>query len=117
MAFCVVLITASSDAEAGKLARMMVESELAACVNLVPGVRSIYRWQGKVEEAAEVLLIAKTVKTRVKELVRAVKKAHSASVPEVIALAIKGGSRDYLKWVGENSGGVRPRTPARSPRL
>jgi periplasmic divalent cation tolerance protein len=97
-----MLITASSREEADKLSKLLVEGKLAACVNQVPGVRSRYWWKGKVEEAEEVLLIAKTLKTKVKEAVRAVKKNHSYGVPEVLALRIKDGNKDYLAWIEDS---------------
>ena len=117
MAFCVVLITAPS-AEAGPLARHLVEEKLAACVNRVPGVQSVYWWQGKVEESSEELLIAKTDKLKVKALIKAVKAKHSYSVPEVIALRIKEGNRDYLRWIASSLGTPpkKQRIPAGQPK-
>ena len=117
MAFCVVLITAPA-AEAGPLARHLVEEKLAACVNRVPGVQSVYWWQGKVQEAAEELLIAKTDKLKVKALIKAVKSRHSYSVPEVIALRIKEGNRDYLRWIASSLGTPpkKQRSPAGQPK-
>jgi periplasmic divalent cation tolerance protein len=108
MSLCVVLITASSGEEAEKLAHVIVESRLAACVSQVAGVKSTYWWQGKVETAQEHLLIAKTLKPKVKDLVKAVKKNHSYKVPEVIALRIKDGNKDYLKWIQESLAPTKP---------
>jgi periplasmic divalent cation tolerance protein len=102
MAYSVILMTAATEEEAGRLARMLVERRLAACVSRLPGLRSIYRWEGAVQESEEVLLIAKTLKTKVKELVKAVKREHSYSVPEVLSLPVKEGSRDYLRWLDES---------------
>lgn len=112
MAFCVVLITAPSG-KAPALARDIVEQKLAACVNRVPGVESTYWWQGKVEQAAEDLLIAKTDKLKVKALVKWAKANHPYSVPEVIALRIKEGNRDYLRWIADSLG--TPRKKQRVP--
>jgi periplasmic divalent cation tolerance protein len=112
MAFCVVLITAPSDLAPG-LAAGIVEAKLAACVNRVPGVQSTYWWQGKVESAAEELLVAKTDKLKVKALVKYVKLKHPYSVPEVIALRIKEGNRDYLRWIADSLG--TPRKKQRIP--
>lgn len=109
MAYCVVLISAPGMEEGRRLARTLVEARLAACVNVVPGAESLYWWQGKVEQAQEALLVAKTAKTRVKELVKAVKREHQYQVPEVVALAVKGGNRDYLNWIDESVGG--PKAP------
>jgi periplasmic divalent cation tolerance protein len=95
----VVLVTVP-DAEVGaELARRLVEEGLAACVNLVPGVRSIYRWQGAVQEDAEILLIAKTRAALVDALTARVCALHPYKLPEVIALAVAAGSEPYLDWV------------------
>jgi periplasmic divalent cation tolerance protein len=95
----VVLVTAP-DAEVGaRLARAIVEERLAACVNVVPGVRSIYRWQGAVQDDTEVLLVMKTRADRVDALGARVRELHPYDVPEVLALAAAGGSADYLAWV------------------
>jgi periplasmic divalent cation tolerance protein len=122
MAYCVVLITAPAGEKAALLARSLVEDKLAACVNIVPGVRSVYWWQGKVEDAAEELLIAKTDKLKVKALVKAVKLRHPYSVPEVVALRIKEGNRDYLRWISDSLGTPRktlriPKGAAKRPKL
>jgi periplasmic divalent cation tolerance protein len=97
----VVLITASSMDEAAKLARSLVESKLAGCVNIIKDVRSIYAWKGKVEDESEVLMIAKTQKALFNDLIRKVKELHSYTVPEIIALPIVDGSEEYLKWLKE----------------
>jgi periplasmic divalent cation tolerance protein len=89
-------------AEARKIGRAVVEKELAACANIVAGVESIYRWKGKVEQAREALVVMKTSATRLRELEREVKRLHSYDVPEFIALPIVAGSKEYLKWIGEN---------------
>lgn len=113
MAFCVVLITAPPE-KAASLALAIVEGKLAACVNRVPGVLSTYWWEGKVESAAEELLICKTDKLKVKALVKAMKTLHPSSVPEVIALRIKEGNRDYLRWIADSLG--TPRKKQRVPK-
>lgn len=96
----VVLVTAP-DAESGaRIARTLVEERLAACVNVVPGVRSIYRWEGRIEEEGEVLLIAKTRADRCEALAARVRQVHSYALPEVLALAVAGGSEPYRAWVG-----------------
>ena len=95
----VVLVTAP-DAEVGtRLARAVVEERLAACVNLVPGVRSIYRWAGAVQEDAEVLLVIKTREDRVAALSRRVHELHPYELPELIAVGVLGGSERYLDWL------------------
>ncbi len=98
-AVMVVLVTAP-DAETGaRLARSLVEERLAACANLIPGVRSIYRWEGRVQDDAEVLLVLKTRAERVDALAARVSELHPYDVPEVVALPAVGGSRAYLDWV------------------
>ena len=97
----VVLTTAGTPEEARRIARLLVESRLAACVNITP-VGSIYRWEGKVEEASEHLLIIKTTEAAIARLQEALRQAHSYDVPECIALAVEDGSLPYLKWITES---------------
>jgi periplasmic divalent cation tolerance protein len=99
----VVLLTAP-DAEVGSgLARTLVDERLAACVNLVPGVRSIYRWEGRIHDDAEVLLIAKTRADRCDALAARVRALHPYTLPEVLVLPTAGGSAEYLAWVAGES--------------
>ncbi len=100
MSDIVVLVTASSQ-EGARLARVLVEERLAACVNLVPSIASTYWWEGKIEEATEYLLIVKTRQDRLDRLIARVRELHSYTVPEVIALPIIGGNPDYLQWMTE----------------
>ncbi|UCH91296.1 MAG: divalent-cation tolerance protein CutA [Nitrospirota bacterium] len=95
----VVLVTVGSEAEAANIARALVEKRLVACVNILPGVRSIFQWEGKVTEESECLLVAKTVSQVFEQVATAVKSLHSYSVPEVIALEIQHGLPEYLSWV------------------
>jgi len=99
----VVFITASSPAEGKTIADALVNEKLAACVNQVPGISSTYSWQGKVERATEVLLIAKTGWPLVNPLIARVKELHSYTVPEVIALPIAHGNPAYLRWIDETT--------------
>lgn len=99
----VVLVTAGSEAEATKVARGLVERKLAACVNVVPGVRSIYRWQGEVKEDQELLLVVKTREPLLAAVAEAVKSLHSYTVPETIALPVVGGAAPYLAWVRQET--------------
>ena len=99
----VVLVTCGSEEEALKIASTLVEDHLAACVNLVSPIRSIYRWEGKIWDEKEWLLIIKTQKHRFEPLEKKVKSLHSYSVPEIISLPIREGSSAYLKWIGENT--------------
>lgn len=100
--FCVVFITAPSLKEGKKIGRGLLEEKRAACVNVVNNVESLYWWDGKIENGAEVLLIIKTRKTHIKGIESWVKSHHSYSVPEVIALPVVGGSPPYLRWLEEN---------------
>lgn len=98
----IVLSTAGSEDEARKIARHLVESRLAACVNIVPQVESIYRWQGQVETAREWLLFVKTSAERFPEVRDAIRQLHSYELPECIAISIEGGSLEYLQWLGSS---------------
>ena len=100
--YCVVFVTAESENEARTVAAAVLEERLAACVNIVPAVRSLYWWDGKIQDDAEVLCIMKTTMNRFDELVRTVRRAHSYDVPEVVALPVQDGSEPYLKWIDEN---------------
>ena len=104
MSHCLILVTAPSLADARKIARVLVEKKLAACVNIVPRIESIYRWQGKIETAQEWLLIVKTSQKRAKAVERAIKELHSYDLPECISIAVDGGSKEYLKWLGKQVG-------------
>jgi len=97
----VVLVTCGSEEEALKIALSLVEERLAACVNLVSPIRSIYRWEGKIWDEKEWLLIIKTQKNRFEELEKAVKSIHSYSVPEIIGIPIIEGASSYLEWLKE----------------
>ncbi|MDI6771801.1 MAG: divalent-cation tolerance protein CutA [bacterium] len=108
----VVLVTVSGRDEADRVASALVEEGLAACVNVVPGVRSVYRWQGQVERADELLLVIKTARHVLTELVARVAGLHSYTVPEVVALPIRGGSAAYLDWL---SGAVLPEAGGGEP--
>jgi periplasmic divalent cation tolerance protein len=99
----VVLLTAPDAASAEGLARALVGERLAACVNVVPGVRSFYRWEGRVEDAAEWLLVVKTRADRTAALAARVRELHSYELPEVLELAVSGGSPAYLDWVSKES--------------
>jgi periplasmic divalent cation tolerance protein len=99
----VVMTTCGSRAEARRIAKLVVESRLAACANLMGSpVESVYRWKGKVERAKEFLLVMKTTRARFEKLRDAILTAHSYDVPEIIAVQIAGGSAEYLAWVSES---------------
>lgn len=95
----VVLITAGSREEAEQIAESLVGEMLAACVNIIPGVTSVYRWQERVQRDQEWLLIAKTHSDALDDLVQRVQELHSYDVPEIIALPLSGGSDAYLRWI------------------
>ena len=96
-----VFVTCGSEEEALKIARALVDEKLAACANLVSPIRSIYRWEGKVWDEKEWLLILKTQREKFQKLEERVKALHSYSVPEIIALPITEGSPSYLRWIEE----------------
>ncbi|MGA3098973.1 MAG: divalent-cation tolerance protein CutA [Bryobacteraceae bacterium] len=98
----VVLSTCSSQEEGEKLARLLVEERLAACVNVVPRVRSYYRWKGAVEAAEECLMVVKSSRGLFAELSLALAAAHSYELPEALAIPILDGTADYLNWLDEN---------------
>ena len=100
----IVFITASHEDEAAKIARSLVDARLAGCVNIIRNIRSIYRWQDKVEDEPEVLMVLKTQKSLFNSLAEEVKRLHSYEVPEIIAIPLVEGSEDYLKWLGEVTG-------------
>lgn len=98
----IVLCTAGSEDEARKIAHHLVEEGMAACVNIVPGVESIYRWQGKVESSGEWLLLIKTTAERFPSVRDAIQELHSYELPECIAISIEGGSPGYLEWIDQS---------------
>lgn len=103
--FVVVMITSPDRAEAGKIASALLEKRQAACVGIYPRGESLFRWEGKIDRAEEFLLIAKTRRDLLEALIETVKSIHGYEVPEIIALPVVGGSRDYLDWLaGEVSG-------------
>jgi len=95
----VVLITTATEEEAHSIAELLLNQRKAACVNIVPRVDSLFRWQGKLDSAQESLLIIKTRASLLPEVIEMVKRAHSYEVPEIIALPIISGNEDYLKWM------------------
>ncbi|HKA19607.1 MAG TPA: divalent-cation tolerance protein CutA [Blastocatellia bacterium] len=98
----VVLVTTSSKDEAATIAEALVSDRLAACVNIIDSIESVYRWDGNVVRDAEALMVIKTTDERYGDLERRVKQLHSYSTPEVIAMKIERGSSEYLAWIGES---------------
>jgi periplasmic divalent cation tolerance protein len=98
----IVLTTAASEEEARKIARHLVERRLAACVNIIPQIMSIYHWQEKVEDAREWLLIIKTTAEAFVQARETIASLHSYELPECICLTIEDGSPNYLEWIAES---------------
>ena len=98
----VVFITAGSREAASQIAEKLVDEKLAACVNIIPQIESIYRWEGKICRDSEQLLVAKTEQAYYERLEAAVRAIHSYDTPEIIALSITRGSAPYLKWLSES---------------
>jgi periplasmic divalent cation tolerance protein len=96
----VVMMTAASQDEASHIAEMLIGARLAACVQILPEIESVYRWQGEVKREHEILVLAKTVASRFDELESKVRAMHSYETPEIIALPITAGSMPYLEWLG-----------------
>lgn len=101
--YCVVYVTCPDLALAQSIAEAVVSEKLAACVNIVPQVSSVFFWQGQVQKESEALLVIKTVRERLPGLEARVKALHSYTVPEFIALPVIAGSQAYLDWVDENT--------------
>jgi periplasmic divalent cation tolerance protein len=99
----IILTTAGSQEEAGKIAHALVEQRLAACVNIVPRIESVYRWQGKVEKAQEWLLLIKTQAELFERVRDAVKELHSYDLPECVMLEVSAGSQEYLDCIDKNT--------------
>jgi periplasmic divalent cation tolerance protein len=101
----VVFMTAANGEEATRLAEMLVGAHLAACVQILPEMESVYRWQGKIERSSEVLLLAKTTRGKFDELEREVRALHSYDTPEIVAVPIVAGSAPYLDWLSKAGSG------------
>lgn len=100
----IVFVAAGSEEEATRIGRKVVEEGLAACANILPGVRSIFRWEGKVSEEQEAMMVLKSRAGLFEDLATMVKGLHSYSVPEIIAIPVVQGSADYLSWIGDVTG-------------
>jgi len=102
--YVVIFITAPNKKEAEHIAQQLIKTRLAACVNITENIKSIFWWKGKVDRASEVLLIIKTRKSLINKLIKKVKSLHSYAVPEIIALPIIAGNKQYLDWINESTG-------------
>jgi periplasmic divalent cation tolerance protein len=99
-----LVMTNMPDAQSAQaMAHRLVTQRLVACVNCLPGVHSIYRWQGTIEQSGEIILLMKTTQSRYTELEHAIKSAHAYQVPEIIAIPVSAGLPAYLQWVGEET--------------
>ncbi|HVO60872.1 MAG TPA: divalent-cation tolerance protein CutA [Terriglobales bacterium] len=98
----IALTNTGSEEEARSIARALVERKLAACVNIIPGVESIYWWKGKIETASEWTLLIKTVRTNFEPIRDAIRELHSYDLPECIAITLESGSPEYLNWISES---------------
>ena len=96
-----LILTPEQEAEAQRIAKALVEEKLAACVNIVPGIESHYRWQGKIESAPEFLLLIKTISAKSSAAIARIRELHSYDLPEAIEINIDGGSAEYLRWIRE----------------
>ena len=99
----VILTTAGSDDEARKIANALVERGLAACVSVVPGVRSTYRWDGRILTESESLLVIKSRSDRFEKIRKVIRELHSYDVPEIVLLDVADGDADYLAWLDANA--------------
>lgn len=100
--YCLVLITTKNKKEARGIAKALLNKRLAACVNILDKVESLFWWQGKIDSAFEVMLIVKSRREKIPKIIKMVKSLHSYSVPEIIALPVSAGFKPYLEWINES---------------
>lgn len=100
--YCVVFVTTNGLKEAEKITNNLLKKKLAACVNIIPAVHSKYWWKGKIEVAKESLMVIKTREKLIGKLIKEIKKIHSYTVPEIIALPVIKGNPDYLRWINDS---------------
>lgn len=100
--YIVVFVTASCMEEAEKISSKLIENKLAACVNMVDGVKSVFWWEQRIDTAKEIMLVIKTKKSKLPAVIKLVKSIHSYEVPEIIALPIIGGEKKYLRWIDDS---------------
>jgi periplasmic divalent cation tolerance protein len=100
--YIVIFIAVPNKKEADKIARQLIENRLAACVNIIDKIESVFRWEGRVDRAKEVLLVIKSKKSKLTNIIKLVKSMHSYEVPEIIALPLIGGYKPYLNWLDES---------------
>ena len=100
--YIVIFVTASGVEEAEKISSKLIENKLAACVNMIDGVKSVFWWQGKLDNTKEVLLMIKSKKSKLPQIIKLVKSLHSYDLPEIIALPVIAGEKSYLRWIDES---------------
>ena len=100
--YVIIFVTASNKRQAKQIAKKLLKARLVACVNIIPKIESLFRWQGKVDHASELLLVAKSKKEKFPRIVKLVKSMHSYAVPEIIAIPIVAGNKEYLRWIDES---------------
>lgn len=100
--YCIAIITCPSQKEAVKVKGLLLDNHLAACVNIIKGVDSFFRWQGKTEAASEIMLLAKTTRAKFKKIIACVTEVHSYDTPEIIAVPIIDGNKSYLDWIDDS---------------
>lgn len=110
--FRMVFVMAANEDEAGRIAQALVAERLAACVNIVGPVHSVYRWRGTIENASEYMLVIKTSMRHFSKLERRVRELHSYEVPEIVAVTLAAGSKPYVAWLAEST---RQAAPSASP--
>ena len=101
--FSIIYSTTGNVGEARKIARTLVEEKLVACVNIIPKIESIYRWQGNIEENNECVLLAKTTDKNIDKTIHKIKELHSYDVPDIVAIPITHGFKKYLEWVEDET--------------
>lgn len=99
--FTLIYITTSDQEESARIGRRLVEERLAACVNIIPSIKSFYHWEGSLEEDEESVLIVKTTSELTQQIIKRVRELHSYDNPCIISIPITGGSRDYLEWLND----------------
>jgi periplasmic divalent cation tolerance protein len=107
MSVLLMISTAGSEKEARKIAKKLVEARLAACVNLIPGVTSLFYWEGKLCQDRETMILIKTAGGQCREIINEIKKIHSYEVPEMLFFRADAGEKRYLQWVSRMVGGKR----------
>ncbi|MCX5703899.1 MAG: divalent-cation tolerance protein CutA [Candidatus Omnitrophica bacterium] len=98
----IIFVTCANKKEADRIAKALLKEKLVACVNILDKVESFFWWEAKIDHAQETLLIIKSKKTKLAQIIKLIKSMHSYKVPEIIALKIAGGDKDYLRWIDES---------------